>query len=91
VEFKVPLAWRLLEAVEGEIHMAYIVRVERVLKSRRLLHVYWLVKVAIKKGCLEINLATFPVADSKETTDKTEGLETKSWGEYFLTINAMDL
>jgi hypothetical protein len=56
----VPCSGSLLEAIEGLVKTADVVRTARVNKARRLLTVDLLVKIAVKEGVLDVELMDGP-------------------------------
>jgi hypothetical protein len=56
----VPCSGSLLEAIEGLVKMADVVRTAGVNKARRQLTVDLLVKIAVEKGVLDVKLVDGP-------------------------------
>jgi hypothetical protein len=56
----VPGPWSLFEAVEGLVQTTHIVQTPGVNEARRLLTIDLLVKVAMKKGILDVELVNRP-------------------------------
>jgi hypothetical protein len=56
----VPGPWSLFEAIEGLVQTTHIVRTPGVNEARRLLTIDLLVKVAMKKGILDVELVNRP-------------------------------
>jgi hypothetical protein len=61
-ESLVPSSWGLLKTIERPLEEANMVRSSRVEKARRLLTVDSLLKVAVKKGVLHVQLVHGPTA-----------------------------
>jgi hypothetical protein len=71
-ETLVPGPWSLLEAVEGLVQTTYVVRTPGVNKARRLLTVDLLVKVAMKKGILDVELVNRPRPRESDAEDDAD-------------------
>jgi hypothetical protein len=75
VQLNIPLPEGLFEPIQQTIYLAYPVRMKRVFKTRRLLHVDQQIKAAIEESCGEVNLKALSVPNGKQTAYQAQGFQ----------------
>jgi hypothetical protein len=65
-EMSMPHTRSFLQTIKGLDQVTVIIRLIRINETRRLLHIYLLIKKTIEKGILNVKMAKMPLARGRQ-------------------------